>query len=156
MADEANKTDDPVDAAINRKLGALSKALALAEKHGVVLLILCGFAGAVWTIGGRLYNDFYHDFAIPVRDGHLDYLQKSGEAQKDTAKAVEAIKQVVEDTRADNAAMRAMGMDHYDLTRETRDDVREIKAVVVPPKTSKTPTPAPPLVVRPPAVVLPN
>lgn len=114
----------------DKRFSGLRFILGLIDRYGVALVFLCLFVWGAWHVGGRLYDDFL----IPMRNGHMEYLKTSGEAQVETSKAVEAIKSVVEETRSDNDAIRAFGMEHFAITKETRDDVREIKAAVVPPK----------------------
>lgn len=64
-------------------------------------------------------------FVAPMRDGHLEFLQRTAETNDKTAEAVRAIQRVVEDGDERSS-------EHFRISQETNENVKEIKRHVVP------------------------
>ena len=128
---EAPSVVDTTLAAVDKVENRLERYLKLGERYGYVPLAL-----------GLLY----WQFLIPIRDGNLEYIKGSVEAQKETSNAVkemsgstEAIKEVVEQLSTARAAFDTNAAAHFELTKGIGaevavigGDVREIKAAVTP------------------------
>jgi len=123
--------DKRVEDAMDRKLRWIEGILNLMQKHGVSAVAL---VVVTWF------------FAIPIRDGHLEYLHrtadsqlKTGEAVEKTSEAVDAIRDVVVETSKANVELRAIADDHYSIAKETSVDVKAIKAAIIPSPTGPMP-----------------
>ncbi len=137
---EQQQTPEPtaVSDAIDRKFSAIERLLNQIERHGFATVATCVLT---WL------------FLIPMRDGHLEFLhsttdsikalnetnqqtgdaiKQTGDALEKTAEAAEAIQTVIE-----SAGM--IGAEHYKTSKDTKaiaettaEDVKQIKAAVVP------------------------
>ena len=136
---EAPSVVDTTLAAVDKVENRLERYLKLGERYGYVPLAL-----------GLLY----WQFLIPIRDGNLEYIKGSVEAQKETSNAVkemsgstEAIKEVVEHLSTALAATDTNAAAHFALTKKIDgkvevigSDLGEIKAAVMPRGTRPTPS----------------
>jgi hypothetical protein len=135
--------DSAVDAVLrtaDKVEGRLERYLKIGERYGYVPLAL----GLI-----------YFQFLIPLRDGNLEHVKGSIEAQKETAAAVqemsgstEAIKEVVEQLSTARAATDDRATAHFTLTKEIGANVEaigvdlgEVKAAVMPRRPTSSGTP---------------
>jgi len=131
MAEQEAQKPNAVSDAIDRKFSAVERLLDQIGKHG--------FA----TVAVSVLTVF---FLIPMRDGHLKYLEdtsgatktlsesskQTAEAMEKTADAADAIKELVEHTGITSNEHFKTSKDTKVIVEATADDVKAIKAAVVP------------------------
>lgn len=131
MAETTKQESTAVSDAIDRKFSAVERLLDQIGKHG--------FA----TVAVTVLTVF---FLIPMRDGHLRYLEETsgsmktlsesskqtGEAMEKTADAADAIKELVEHAGTTSTEHFATSKDTKSIVETTAEDVKQIKAAVVP------------------------
>jgi len=132
---EAPSVVDTTLAAVDKVENRLERYLKLGERYGYVPLAL-----------GLLY----WQFLIPIRDGNLEHIKGSVEAQKETATAVTGIENAmsgIKDAVETLSEARIDAADHFALTKKIDgkvevigSDLGEIKAAVMPRGTRPTPS----------------
>ena len=132
---EAPSVVDTTLAAVDKVENRLERYLKLGERYGYVPLAL-----------GLLY----WQFLIPLRDGNLEHIKGSIEAQKETATAVTGIENAmsgIKDAVETLSEARIDAADHFALTKKIDgkvevigSDLGEIKAAVMPRGTRPTPS----------------
>lgn len=132
---EAPSVVDTTLAAVDKVENRLERYLKLGERYGYVPLAL-----------GLLY----WQFLIPIRDGNLEHIKGSIEAQKETATAVTGIENAmsgIKDAVETLSEARIDAADHFALTKKIDgkvevigSDLGEIKAAVMPRGTRPTPS----------------
>lgn len=132
---EAPSVVDTTLAAVDKVENRLERYLWLGERYGYVPLAL-----------GLLY----WQFLIPIRDGNLEHIKGSVEAQKETATAVTGIENAmsgIKDAVETLSEARIDAADHFALTKKIDgkvevigSDLGEIKAAVMPRGTRPTPS----------------
>lgn len=115
--------------------------------------------GDKYGVGTVVMFLLFYLFVIPMRDGHLHFLEVTGKAvtdQVDTSKqisksnesiaiGVDKMGEVIDtlkiqsvENSASNRAVLDRSAEHYMLSKETHEDVKAIKEVIVkPPKTTR-------------------